>query len=223
MIHFVLLPFMIVAMSVHFFLQNAQQFHSSKTYLGPRRWCPLALWRFREYNELPHIFEQRINQSVAPANRYISLFHNPYLEILARFVTYICGAFIGTLLIISILSEDVLLYIHVGEHNLLWYLGMFSAAYAVSRSFIPDEGTSKESAEGLMREICSQTHHFPEKWIDRPTSSEVKDELCHLFQYQVQLFATEILSVVLTPAVLVLSLPNSAESVLEFLRFTCFI
>jgi hypothetical protein len=51
-IHMLLLPFMLVFMSIHFFLQNAQQFHSNRAYLGPRQFSPLALWTFREFNEV---------------------------------------------------------------------------------------------------------------------------------------------------------------------------
>ena len=34
-----------------------------KNYLGPRQWDNLALWHFREFNELPHIFEKRVARS----------------------------------------------------------------------------------------------------------------------------------------------------------------
>lgn len=46
-IHFILLPYMIIFMTISFFLQNAQSFHTNKSYLGPRQWSPLALWTFR--------------------------------------------------------------------------------------------------------------------------------------------------------------------------------
>ncbi|CAN0485440.1 unnamed protein product, partial [Ectocarpus sp. 8 AP-2014] len=52
--HVVLLPFLLLFMVVYFFLQNAQEWHSSKvrSYLGPREWSPLARWTFREFNEV---------------------------------------------------------------------------------------------------------------------------------------------------------------------------
>jgi hypothetical protein len=39
-------------------MQHAQEWHSNKNYLGPREWDHLALWHFREFNELPHVFER---------------------------------------------------------------------------------------------------------------------------------------------------------------------
>ncbi|KAJ1438371.1 autophagy protein Apg9-domain-containing protein, partial [Ochromonadaceae sp. CCMP2298] len=218
LIHLLLLPFMLIFMTVHFFLQNAQHFHSSRAYLGPRQWSPLALWKFREFNELPHIFEERINKSYKPANEYISGFHNPYTEIVARCLTYIAGAFVATLLLISVLSDGALLYVHMGDYNLLWYLGIFSALYAGARSLIPDEPQDPESSANLLRKTCAHTHYFPPHWDQQASSVEVKDEMCSLYQYKGQIFLMEILSVVLTPVVLCFSLPACAHTVLDFIR-----
>lgn len=221
LIHFLLLPFMLIFMTVHFFLQNAQQFHTSKAYLGPRQWSPLAQWRFREFNELPHVFEERLNKSIGPANEYISTFHNPFATILARCGTYIAGAFIAALLLVSFLSDGALLYVHIFDYNLLWYLGIFSACYAGARSLIPDETKVHESAETLLKRVSAHTHYFPEQWEGRLKSVEVKDEVCELFQYKAQIFLMEVLSIVLTPAVLCFSLPACAENVLLFIRYDC--
>ena len=126
-------------MTIQFFLENAQHFHSSRAYLGPRQWSPLAMWNFREFNELPHLFEERINKSYAPATAYILSFHNPSIAVLARFFSFVSGSCVAILLLVSLVGESALLYVHVGGHNLLWYLGVFSAAYAGARALIPDE------------------------------------------------------------------------------------
>lgn len=49
-LHLLLLPFMVIFMIINFFLSNVSQFRSTKAYLGPREWSPLALWTFREFN-----------------------------------------------------------------------------------------------------------------------------------------------------------------------------
>jgi autophagy-related protein 9 len=218
LINFLMLPFLLIYMTFHFFLQNAQQFHSSKAYLGPRQWSPLALWEFREFNELSHVFEERINKSIPPATEYIQTFQNPYLTILARCVTYIAGAFIATLLLVSVLSDGALLYVHVADYNLLWYLGLFSACYAGARSLIPDETKVQESPTVLLKRTCAHTHYFPEQWEHRANSVEVKNQVCELFQFKAQIFLMEVLSVVLTPAVLCFSLPACAPAVVAFVR-----
>ena len=121
--HLALLPFMLVYMLIHFFLENAQQFHAQRQYLGPRQWSPLAVWTFREFNELPHVLEERLQLSLQPANQYIRLFHNPHLVLLAQCGQYLAGSLIAVLLAVSVVDENILLFVHAQDHNLVWYLG----------------------------------------------------------------------------------------------------
>lgn len=218
-VHMLLLPFMVIFMSIHFFLQNAQSFHSSKSYLGPRQWSPLALWSFREFNELPHIFNERINKSYEPSNEYIQSFSNPYAAIIASFVAYVGGACIAMILLVSVFSEGVLLYVSVYDHNLLWYLGVFSAIYAGSRSLIPDKTKKTEDPSELIGHISACTHYYPPHWMNRCHTIPVKDEMSELFPFKVHLFGMELMSVILTPIVLCFSLPPSASSIVDFVRY----
>lgn len=218
-VHTILLPFMLVFMSIHFFLQNAQQFHSSRAYLGPRQFSPLALWTFRDFNELPHFFEARINQAYRPSNDYLSLFNNPQISTVARCVSYILGSFLAALLLISFLGEGILLHVHAGDHNLLWFLGVFTAIFAGTRSLVPEITlTHTETHEELMNHIAAHTHHFPPHWENSSHTQNVKNEFSELCPYKIKLFFLEVLSVLLTPIVLLFSLPQSASAIIDFIR-----
>lgn len=216
--HFLLMPFMLIFMTVHFFLSNAQQFHSTRAYLGPRQWSPLATWQLREFNELPHTFEERLNKAYAPGIEYLSSFHNVYITILARCFTFISGAIVAILLLLSIVSEGALLYIHIADRNLFWYLSIFTAIFAGARSMVPDETLLKESPEFYLQNMCSFTHYFPEHWNGNENTLQVRQEVADLLKYKFELFIKEVFSVVLTPVVLCFSLPSCAPSVIEFLK-----
>ena len=227
-IHFMLLPFMLVFMIIHFFLENAQQFHAQKAYLGPRQWSPLSLWTFREFNELPHVFEERINMSMKPTTEYLGLFYNPYLALLARCVSYIAGSFVATLLIISFIDESILMYVNALEHNLLWYLGIFSATLAAARALIPDEkkvvgtgagtGTPGKDAEQLVASIAAHTHYKPAEWSSKCHTVNVFNAISEMFPFRAQIFVMEIYSVLITPIVLCFSLPDCVDSIVDFVR-----
>ncbi|CAM9388615.1 unnamed protein product, partial [Ectocarpus fasciculatus] len=214
-----LMPFMLVFMIIHFFLENAQQFRSSQSYLGPRHWSPLAMWMFREYNELPHIFEARINMSYEGANKYVGLFTNGYAATLAKFVAYISGSFVAVLVLVSVIDEAVLLYVRLSDHNLLWFLGIFSGIFAAAASFIPSHrsGVVTTPAEQTMEVVAAHTHHFPRYWMHQCHTLHVRDEFLKLFPYKTKLFAMEVLSVLLTPLVLCFSLPNCVPEMLAFM------
>lgn len=72
-----LMPFVLVFMALHFFYKHAQDWHHDRNYLGPRQWDPLALWHFREFNELPHIFGRRVS---APRSAHGGASASPHLE-----------------------------------------------------------------------------------------------------------------------------------------------
>ena len=69
------------------------------------------MWKFREFNELPHVFEERMNKAIEPTNNYVSLFRNPLLAILARCVAYITGSIVAALLLASIFEQGALIYV----------------------------------------------------------------------------------------------------------------
>lgn len=87
-------------------------------YLGPRKWSHLALWKFREFNELPEIFESRMNKAMEPTNKYLSIFRNPLLTIVGKCTSYISGAFVATLLFASLFEEGALLYVSNNRHKI---------------------------------------------------------------------------------------------------------
>jgi autophagy-related protein 9 len=218
LIQLIILPFLIIFHIVTFFMENAQQFHSSKSYLGPRTWTPLAKWQFREFNELPHIFEERLNKAYAATINYLASFHNPYLVIIAESICFISGSLVVTLIILSFISEGALLYIHWWEHNLLWYLGIFSACYASCRSLMPDKTKSSVSGKELLQTMGTMTHHFPPHWDGKEISRNVRNEVSELFQYKVAVFWKEVFGVFVTPFVLLISLPSCADDILEFVK-----
>ena len=178
---------------------------------------------------MPHCFNERLNKTYKLSNEYLSLFHNSYLIIIAQGICYIAGAIIAVLLVLSLVNESILLYVVIGEHNLLWYLGIFSAIYATSRSMIPFDNPyldneiyrlviKEKQPQVILQEVASFTHYYPIHWIDREHTNQVMEEFRDLFPTKLQLFLLELLSVILTPLVLCFSLPSSSQKVIEFIK-----
>jgi autophagy-related protein 9 len=89
--------------------------------LGPRQWDALALWHFREFNELPHVFERRISLSYEHAGRYVRRFHSPATSVGARGVAFVSGSVVAVLVALTVAVDDAFLFhVAVGHHNLLW-------------------------------------------------------------------------------------------------------
>jgi len=147
--HVVLMPFIAAFMTMRFFLMHAQEWRQQKRYLGPREWSPVSRWAFRDLNELPHVFEARLQRSKPHADAYLKLFPMPIVTTLARCVAFVAGAFVATIVAVAAVSDDAfLLYVTVdhGKRNLLWYLGLFSACFAAARTLIDDDDPAAASS-----------------------------------------------------------------------------
>ena len=55
----VLAPFLLAFLLIYFFMRNAERLYHQPSAAGARRWSPLAAWRLREFNELPHYTSHR--------------------------------------------------------------------------------------------------------------------------------------------------------------------
>ena len=202
----------------YFFTSNINDFYSSKNITGPRRYTTLAKTKFREYNELTHYFEERINKSMKYANKYNAQFESPNMEIAGKFIGLISGAFFIFFLIISILDENVLLYVTFFDRSLLFYMGIISAISSFTRTLIRDPEESLYDPVGYMEKIIQYTHYCPERWVDKFNKHEVRNEFSSLFQFKIVIFFHEIISIFVTPYYLIFILPEKSKRICEFIK-----
>eukprot|EP01083_Nonionella_stella_P039294 106874_1 len=212
-----LMPFTLLFMCVFFFLKYAEEIHSKKNVMGPRQWTPLARWKFREFNELPHLFEERLAATHEHGTKFLSLFPFKAQSIVAQFVSYLMGSLVAILLLITLLNSPVMTHFTVAGQTLSWYLAVFSALLAVSRAFVEPERGSSEP-EQTMREIAAFTHYFPDRWKGNCHTYDVLEEFKKLYAPRTLIFLLEILSILKTPFVLCFSLPPCAHDIVGFVR-----
>jgi autophagy-related protein 9 len=67
-------PFIATYFLVLFLLRNLHDFIKTPSRIGHRQYTPLAEWKFREFNELWHLFQMRINMSYPAAEVYVDQF-----------------------------------------------------------------------------------------------------------------------------------------------------
>ncbi|KAJ3299801.1 autophagy protein atg9 [Borealophlyctis nickersoniae] len=211
-------PFLLILLILHFFFRYAEEFHKNPSSLGSRQYTPFAWWKFREFNELPHIFQRRLNRSYPKAIEYMAQFPAEKLIILARFVAFIAGSFAAVLVILTMVEEELLHGFDITPgRSAFFYIGIFGTVMAVSRGMVPDDNEVFEP-ERCMREVAEETHYMPGEWRGKLHTDEVRVQFSQLFDYKVVLFLYEILSVVSAPFILYWSLPPCAENIVDFFR-----
>jgi len=232
--HTIFMPFLLLFMTLHFFMQNVYDFRSTKQYLGPREWSNVAKWTFRELNELPHVFERRISPSYQAADKYLQLFvASSIFNSIGRILVFLSGSLGAVCLALAAVNDAILLHVKLGHWNLLWYVGILGATYTVGKGMLPPTETEMTSAvknkksshrnvfaemDAALVEVTSHTHHYPEFWRKRGWDDIIKNSLLELYQYKVQLFMLEVVSVIVAPIVLCFSLPRCAIRICSFVN-----
>jgi autophagy-related protein 9 len=61
-----------------------QEYHKNPSHVGGRQYTPFAQWKFREFNELPHLFKRRLHESYPAASEYIEQFPNEKLALVMK-------------------------------------------------------------------------------------------------------------------------------------------
>ena len=210
--------FILIYLLSYFFASNIDEFYSKKNILGSRRYRPFYKWKFRDYNELDHFFEKRINKSIPFANNYIQQFPSPVADVICKFICLISGSFIGFLLVLSILDESTLLYVRLFDRYLIFYTGLFGAISASARSYLREPEKSVYNPNSMMEKVHRYTHYMPPHWSGKTNTHEVRNEFLQVFVYKFIIFLYDILSVVTTPFLLLFVLPNQSPKISDFIK-----
>lgn len=183
-----------------------------------RKYTSLAEWKFREFNELPHIFYERLHMSVPFATRYIDQFPKRMTEDIARSVAFMTGAITAVLAVGSVLDSELFLNFEITkDRTVLFYLGVFGAVWAISRGMVSEE-TLVFNPEYAMRSVIEYTHYTPDHWHGRLHSFEVKQEFSELYKMKVIIFLEELMGIITTPMLLLFALPKCTDQIVDFFR-----
>ncbi|KAL7748502.1 autophagy protein atg9 [Sorochytrium milnesiophthora] len=214
-------PFVAVFLVLYFFFRYGEEYYRNPGNLGSRRYSPLARWRLREFNELPHLFQYRLNASHSKALLYLGQFPAERTAILVRFLTFIVGSVAGVLVLISLIYPDSLIHLELTpERTPIFYIGVLGSVLAVTRAMATSSDPDAERYDTalLMRDVIKDTHYYPEHWVDKLHTVAVRTEFGAMFQYRLVLYAHEFASVLLTPFVLWQSLAPCAPRIVDFFR-----
>ncbi|KAI8854299.1 autophagy protein Apg9-domain-containing protein [Chytridium lagenaria] len=213
-------PFLIIFLFLYIFFRYAEEYSKNPSQIGARQYSPFAWWKFREFNELPHLYQERLNRSYKKAAKYMEQFPKEKIIILARFefiLSFVTGSFAAALAVLTLVDNQFIDFEITPQRSVFFYIGVFGGIAAAARAMIPEENQVFEPEKAL-REVAEDTHYLPESWKGKLHTEAVKTEFAGLFDYKVVLFLQEIASVVLAPFILYYSLPKCSGDIIDFFR-----
>ena len=210
-------PIVLFYLLFYFFISNVEEIYS-KNDIGSRRFTLLFKWKIRRYNEMRHFFEQRINRSIPSANKYMRQFPSPITEIFGKSLALICGIFFSFSLLLSILDENILLYIKIFDRSLLFYTGIIGAISTVARSFVKKPENCVYNPTKAMNRFYKHTKYIPIKWKNKFHTYDVRDDFLNFFPYKLLILFNDLLGVLTTPFTLIFGLSRNCEEIFDFIK-----
>lgn len=211
-------PAIVIYLMIVYFFRYFREYQSNPSAIGARQYTPFAEWKFREFNELQHIFHKRVNMSHPFASRYLDQFPKVKMAQVARFLAFVAGAIVSVLVVATLWDPELFLTFEItSERTVLFYITVFGALWAITNGTIPDENLVFDP-EYALRNVIEYTHYMPSHWQDRLHSDAVKREFAALYQLKIVIFLEEILSIIITPFVLWFSLPKCSDQIVDFFR-----
>jgi len=217
-INIIFAPILVLFLLLLYFFRYSNEFQRNPSQIGSRQYTPYAEWKFREFNELWHLFERRINMSYPFASRYVDQFPKDKAVQIARFLAFVTGALASVLALASVIDPESFLAFEITpERTVLFYLGVFGSIWAVARGAIPEENLVFDP-EYALSNVTEYTHYMPTTWRGRLHTNEVRTEFAMLYQMKLRIFLEEIVSIIFTPFVLWFSLPKCSDRLVDFFR-----
>ncbi|KAL3426310.1 autophagy protein Apg9 [Phlyctema vagabunda] len=211
-------PIAVIYLVITYFFKYFNEYYKNPAALGSRQYTPLAEWKFREFNELPHLFHERINMSYPFASRYLDQFPKVKMIQFTTFISFIAGAVVSVLTLATVWDPEMFLGFEITpDRTVLFYLGVFGTMWVVAHGAIPDENLVFDP-EYALRNVIEYIHYEPLKWHGRLHSDDVKKEFAALYQMKILIFLEEILGFIVTPFILWISLPNCSDQIIDFFR-----
>jgi autophagy-related protein 9 len=215
-----LTPFLVLYFILYYFLKLFYDFKTNPGLLNARSYSPIAKWKMREYNELPHLFDQRINSSIEHADDFLNQFPKELSNILLKFVSFITGSIVTVLVILTIINHENFLNFELTEgKTVLFYISTLGALFTICKNSILDSNSKYLfNPEISLKKVAQYTHYLPASWDNRYHTPEVKNQFCDLYNLKLYLIFKELCSLLLLPYVLYFSLPQSADKIVDFFR-----
>ena len=211
-------PFILIYFFMLYFFRYFNEYQKNPSKIGSRQYTPYAEWKFREFNELWHLYQRRSNMSYPFAARYIDQFPKDKTVQMAGFVAFIAGALASVLALASVIDPNLFLEFEITpERTVLFYLGIFGTIWAIARGTVPEENLVFDP-EYALRNVIEYTHYCPKHWQGRLHSDEVKSEFATLYRMKIVIFLEEMMSIILTPLILWFTLPQCSDRIIDFFR-----
>ena len=179
----IFMPIIIVIITFYNLFNYGEQFYNKPDLFISQSFTRLSTLQFRNFNELTHIFNDRIIELNKYTKKYNDTFKNKFVEALLRLVIFIFSAFFITLIILTLINDNILTNLNIiGSKNVLWFLGVVGSIIAIFRSIVNTK--NKENPIEIMEDI-SKLIILEKNYIENANMQVIKNAYLKTYKYKI--------------------------------------
>lgn len=211
LITLITVPILLIYLLVYYFLAYFERIRSSPAFLTDRMFTRVALYYFREYNELPIYFQHRLQKSVKYLQKYFSMPKTSLPYLLLDFTTFLVGSLVAVLLAVG-LFHNSLLNSQIWGYSLLSVTTILAVLYVSLRSSLSQvkSRTGRNQINNKRIRYLTQLAEIL-KYVDATS-------LPKYYLYRMIVFGWELWNLLWVPYLFLVKVPNAMEELIRFVR-----
>ena len=194
-LNFISMPILLPFMCLRNLFKYGEKFYNNPSLVTSKHWSSIAKWKYRNYNELHHEFQEKLLKSYPIANDYNNLFPIKIFGTLSGLFIFILSSLFIILIGLSIINERVLtnLYI-VKSKNTLWFVGILATLITLFKKLVTD--TIFYNSDDKLMELKKVINCINESTIK---NKKHRDFFFKRYQYHASTFIKDIYYTLTTP------------------------
>lgn len=197
----ILLPFTIIFNILNFMLDNVVHFHTQPKDFMNSTWNNYGSYYFRNYNELPHIVNQRLYLALNEAVSFNSNFKKIENDTIKRFLIFIIGSITSFIIFLGFYNEAIL-NITFLDRNLWWYIAIFTAIISILKNNLINQNFN-QNPELYLKNLKDILGDKLNENINNFNLYQINLYLSQFLQFKLHYLIFEIISIFLTPIFLI--------------------
>jgi autophagy-related protein 9 len=215
-INLLFLPFILLFVSLYTIIEYGESFYNYPKKIVSRRWTRSSRWKFRFYNELPHLFEERMELASNEMNKYFNQFNYRILEIFSRLIVFIVSCIFLFLVLIVFINENNLTNKgFFGFQPVIWYMTILATILAIFKNFTKSNITA--SPMKSLQEANQYLKIIGETNIKNANSPRIRNKMAIYYQYQLICIIKQLVSIVATPIYFMPKLYKISDTICDFI------
>jgi hypothetical protein len=210
---------------IYYIFKHFQNIRLSPKILSTRQYNNYAKIKFQHFNELPHELDYRLYESLPIAENLLNSVRHKSIELINLMTGFICGSLLCICSILLVVFQITVESDFLWGFSLIFYISILGSVYAISTAFINDNDlvnlrTEKKTPLYLidLMKILSIDMDRSE-YCGINIKQNAYDNI-YLFkkyyQYKFILLITDIVSIFITPFILIYYMTRISPQIVEF-------